>query len=39
MSFQQLTVNLVIVKFCLCLDSNCGPLVLEATLLPKVVRG
>ena len=33
-SFQQLTVNISIAKFCWWLDSNCGPLVLKATALP-----
>ena len=31
---QQLTVNMFVVKFCSWLDSNRGPLVLEATTLP-----
>ena len=30
----QLTVNKCSTKICLCLDSNRGPLVLEATALP-----
>ena len=34
LSFQQLTVNFFIIKFCWWLDSNRGHLVLEATALP-----
>ena len=33
-SFQQLTVNMFIIKSCQWLDSNRGPLVSEATALP-----
>ena len=33
-SFQQLTVNMFIIKSCRWLNSNCGPLVSEATALP-----
>ena len=33
-SFQQLTENVFIENFCCCLDSNCGPLASEATVLP-----
>ena len=33
--FQQLTVNIFKIKFSLRLDSNCGPLVSEATFLPN----
>ena len=33
-SFLQLTVNLFVIKSCQWLDSNHGPLVLEATALP-----
>ena len=31
--FRQLTVNMFIINFCRWLDSNCGPLDLEATVL------
>ena len=34
-SLQQLTVNMLIIKFCRCLDSHWGPLVLEATTEPS----
>ena len=34
-SFLQLTVHLFIIKLCQCLDSNCRPLVLEATPEPQ----
>ena len=34
-SFQQLTENLFIIKSCQWLDSNCGTLVSEATILPS----
>ena len=33
-SFQQLTANMFILKFCQWLDSNGGPLVLAVTALP-----
>ena len=33
-SFPQLTVNMLIIKFCWWLDYNHGPLVSEATILP-----
>ena len=32
--FQHSTVHMLIIKFCRWLDSNCGPLVSEATALP-----
>ena len=37
-SFQHLTVKLFIIKFCLLLDLNRGPMVTEATTLP-ILRG
>ena len=33
-SFQQLTINMFIIKFCWWLDLNCGPLVSEMTAEP-----
>ena len=33
-NFQQLTENMLIIKFCRLLDSNRGPLTFEATTLP-----
>ena len=33
-AFQQLTVNMFIIRFCRWLDSNCRPLASEATALP-----
>ena len=32
--FQHLTANMFVIKLCRRLDSNCGPLELEATALP-----